>query len=47
VCWRLRQNVELQQAWQLDSSDEKTFSPLQIVFQDLIPVAEEDPHDFF
>jgi hypothetical protein len=31
-------NVELQQAWQLDNSYEQTFSPLPIVFQDLIPV---------
>ncbi len=40
VYWRLWQNVELQQTWQLDSSNEQTFSPLPIVFQDLIQVAK-------
>jgi hypothetical protein len=47
VCWRFWHDVELQQAWQLDSLDEQTFSPLPIIFQDLIPVAEGDQHDFF
>jgi hypothetical protein len=42
VCWKLWQNVELQQAWQLDSSYAQTFSPLPIIFQDLIPVTEGD-----
>ncbi len=40
VCWRLWQNVELQETWQLDNSNEQTFSPLPIVFQDLIQVAK-------
>jgi hypothetical protein len=47
VCWRLWQNVELQQAWQLDSSDEQIFSPLPIVFQNLIPVAKGEQQKFF
>jgi hypothetical protein len=47
VCWRFCQNFELQQAWQLDSSDEQTFSPLPINFQDLILVVEGDQHNFF
>ncbi len=40
VCWRLWKNVELQQTWQLDSLNEQTFSPLPIVFQDLIQVTK-------
>jgi len=47
VCWRLWQNVKLQHAWQLHSSNEQTFSPLPINFQDLIPVAKVDQQDFF
>jgi len=31
---------QLQQAWKIDSSDEQTFSPLPIISQDLIPVAQ-------
>jgi hypothetical protein len=46
MCWRLWQNVEFQQAWQLDSLDEKTFSPLPKKFQDLIPVTKEEQHEF-
>ncbi len=40
VCWTLWQNVEFQQSWQLDNSNEQTFSPLLIVFQDLVPMIE-------
>jgi hypothetical protein len=47
VCWRLCQNVELQQAWQLHSSNEQTFSPLPIVVQNFIPIAKGDQHNFF
>jgi hypothetical protein len=47
VCWKLWQNVEFQQSWQLDSLDEQTFSPLPIVFQDLVPIVEGEQHEFF
>ncbi len=47
MCWKLWQNVEFQQAWQLDSLDEKTFSPLPKKFKDLIPVTKEEQHEFF
>ncbi len=40
VCWRFWQNVEFQQSWQLDNSNEQTFSPLPIVFQDIVPITE-------
>jgi len=47
VCWRLWQDVEFQQLWQLDSLDEQTFSPLPIVFQDLVPITKGEQHEFF
>ncbi len=47
VCWRLWQNVEFQQSWHLDSSNEQTFSPLLITFQDLVPIVKGVQHEFF
>jgi hypothetical protein len=47
VCWRLWQNVEFQQSWQLNISDEQTFSPLQKKIQDLILVAKGKQQEFF
>ncbi len=47
VCWRLWQNVEFQQSWQLNNSNEQTLSPLSIFFQDLIPIAKGKQQEFF
>jgi hypothetical protein len=47
VCWRLWQNVEFQQSWQLDSSNEQNFSPLPIAFQDFVLIAKGMQHEFF
>ncbi len=47
VCWKLWQNVEFQQSWNLNSPDEQTFSPLPTVFQDLVPIIEGMQHEFF
>jgi len=47
VCWKLWQNVEFQQSWHLESSNEQTFSPLLITFQNLVPIAIRVQHEFF
>jgi hypothetical protein len=41
VCWRLWQNVEFQQSQHLDNSNEQTFSPFPITFQDVVPIIKE------
>ncbi len=47
MCWKLWQNVEFQQSWHLNSSDEQTLSPLPKTFQDFVPITKGVQHEFF
>jgi hypothetical protein len=47
LSWRLCEYNNRWLQWQLDNSNEQTFSLLQIAFQDLVPIVEGEQQDFF
>jgi hypothetical protein len=47
LSWRLCEYNNHRFQWQLDNSNEQTFSLLQIAFQDIVFVVEGEQQDFF